>query len=173
MKYLVIGLSCAAVVFLLVSAFLSSEYEVERELVIPVEADVLYASIADLTTWPAWSAWNRDLDPVASWYFEGKSGAGNVMQWEGPELGKGRLEIVEASAPTQITYVLTMPDGSLSSRGSFELISEASATRVRWTQSGDLPGLRMRWVGLFFDDWLGSQFETSLKGLKDRHVDEV
>jgi uncharacterized protein YndB with AHSA1/START domain len=173
MKYLAIGLISATVVFLLVSAFLPKSYEVERELVIQAEIEVLYSSVADLTSWPAWSAWNRELDPEASWLFEGKAGLGHVMQWDGPELGKGRLEIVEAIAPTQLSYVLTMPDGSLASRGTFELQAQASATRVRWTQSGDLPGLRMRWVGLFFDDLLGQQFESSLRGLKDRHVDEV
>lgn len=173
MKYLAIGLISAALVFFLVSAFLPNEYEIERELVIPAEVEVLYDTIADLTTWPAWSAWNREIDPDASWLFEGKSGVGNVMQWDGPELGQGRLEIVAANSPKLVTYVLTMPDGSLASRGSFELVDEGSATRVRWIQSGDLPGLRMRWVGLFFDDWLGTQFEASLKGLKDCHVDEV
>ena len=34
MKYFLIGLLCAGVVFLLVSAFLPSDYEIERELVI-------------------------------------------------------------------------------------------------------------------------------------------
>jgi polyketide cyclase/dehydrase/lipid transport protein len=173
MKYLAIGLISAAVVFLLVSAFLPNEYEIERELVIPTEIEMLYDSVADLTSWPAWSAWNRELDPEATWLFEGEAGVGSVMQWDGLELGKGRLEIVEAVSPSQLTYVLTMPDGSLASRGTLALTAEGSATRVRWTQSGGLPGLRMRWVGLFFDDWLGTQFETSLQGLKDRHVDEV
>ena len=173
MKYLAIGLISAATVFLLVSAFLSNRYEVERELVIPAEVEALFDTVSDLTTWPMWSAWSRELDPEATWLLEGKAGVGNVMQWEGPELGKGRLEIVEADSPTRLTYVLTMPDGSLASRGSIELTAEASATRVKWTQSGDLPGLRMRWVGLFFDDWLGTQFETSLRGLKGRLVDEV
>jgi uncharacterized protein YndB with AHSA1/START domain len=172
MKFLAIGLISATAVFLLVSAFLSNEYLIERELVIPTDAEVLYDTIADLKTWPDWSAWNREIDPEASWLFEGEAGVGHVMQWDGSELGKGRLEIVEAVAPTRLTYVLTMPDGSLSSRGSLELTTEASATRVRWTQSGDLPGLRMRWVGLFFDDWLGTQFEASLRGLKGRLVDE-
>jgi len=173
MKYLAIGLISATVVFLLVSAFLPKDYEIERELVIPTEIEVLYDTIADLTSWPDWSAWNRKFDPDASWLFEGKSGTGNVMQWDGPELGKGRLEIVEAISPTQVTYVLTMPDGSLASRGTLELLDEVSATRVRWTQTGELTGLRMRWVGLFFDDWIGQQFETSLQGLKNRHVNEV
>jgi uncharacterized protein YndB with AHSA1/START domain len=173
MKYLAIGLISAAVVFLLVSAFLSHEYQVEREFVISSDAESLYETVADLSTWPDWSAWSRESDPEATWLFEGKAGVGQVMQWDGPELGKGRLEIVEAVAPTRLSYVLTMPDGSLASRGSLELTAEGEATRVRWTQGGDLPGLRMRWVGLFFDDWLGTQFETSLRGLKGRLVDEV
>ena len=101
MKYFLIGLLCAGVVFLLVSAFLPSDYEIERELVIAAEPSELFEAVADLRSWPDWSAWRRDADPEAEWTIEGEPGPGQVMQWSGPELGAGRLEWVAAEAPRE------------------------------------------------------------------------
>lgn len=173
MKVLAIGLISATLVFLLASAFLPKDYSVERELLIAAEIEELYATVEDLSSWPEWSAWSREADPEAEWLFTGKAGVGKVMQWDGPTLGKGRLEIVETTPPKKLVYILTMPDGSLSSRGVFTFEEQGAKTRVRWQQTGDLPGIRMRWVGLFFDGWLGDPFAQSLRGLKGRFVDEI
>ena len=173
MKYFLIGLLCAGVVFLLVSAFLPSDYEIERELVIAAEPSELFEAVADLRSWPDWSAWRRDADPEAEWTIEGEPGPGQVMQWSGPELGAGRLEWVAAEAPRELVYVISMPDGSLSARGTIRFEPVQDAVRVHSSQTGGLDGTRMKWAGLFFDGWIGKQFELSLQGLRDVVAGEV
>lgn len=168
MKHFLIGLCCASLVFLLVSVFLPSGYEVERELRIAAEPVELFAAAADLSTWSDWSAWSREFDPKATWQVDGDPGAGQVLQWGGPTLGKGRLELLKVEEPEELSYRISMPDGSMAATGQLRFHAEGSAVRVTWSQTGDLDGIRMKWVGLFFDGWIGDQFDLSLRGLRDR-----
>lgn len=173
MKYFLIGLCCASLVFLLVSAFLPGDYEVERELRIAAEPAELFAAAADLATWSDWSAWSRESDPDATWQVDGDPGVGQVLQWDGPTLGKGRLELLTVEEPTELSYRISMPDGSMAASGKLRFTADESAVRVTWSQSGGLDGIRMKWVGLFLDGWIGDQFDLSLRGLRDRVAGEV
>lgn len=173
MKYFVIGLCCATLVFLLFTAFLPGDYEIERDLRIAAEPAELYAAAADLGTWPDWSAWSREADPDATWQVDGEPGVGQVLQWDGPTLGKGRLELIAAEEPDSLSYRISMPDGSMAASGKLRFVADGAAVRVFWSQTGDLSGIRMKWVGLFLDGWIGDQFDLSLRGLRDHVAGEV
>lgn len=173
MKYFLIGLCCATLVFLLVSAFLPNDYEIERKIHIAAEPTELFAAASDLSTWPDWSAWSREVDPDAAWQIDGDPGVGQVMQWDGPVLGKGRLELIVLREPGEIVYRISMPDGSLAANGKLRFEPQGEGAQVLWSQTGSLEGIRMKWVGLFLDGWIGDQFDLSLRGLRDHIAGEV
>lgn len=174
MKSIGIALTCALVVFLLVSVFLPSDYTVERSLRIEASASEVYAEVADLARWQEWSAWGRSNDAAATWLVEGAAGLGQVAQWEGEQVGHGRLELVEAKDGEELVYVLSLPDGSQVSRGTLRFVPmEEDSVLVTWTQKGALKGLRTKWAGLFFDGWLGDQFDASLRGLRAQFVTDA
>ena len=94
MKKFGILLVILLVIFAIISAFLPSRYEVERERMVDASASEVFAVLSDLSTWPDWTAWNVERDPEAVFEYDGE-GEGSVMTWDGPALGLGRLELTE------------------------------------------------------------------------------
>lgn len=173
MKKFLIACGLGVAVFVLVGFLLPGRYEVERDTWIAASRAELFATVSELRTWPEWTPWSRERDPDASWEFAGE-GVGATMDWSGPEIGAGRLEILALEPPRLISYQVSFEDGSDASRGSL-LFEDAGdgGTRVTWRNSGALDGVMMRWFGLFLPGLMGAQFERGLDGLRARHDREV
>ncbi len=78
-------------------------YTVERSQTIDAPPARVYEQIADFHQWARWSPW-EDVDPALERTYSGAtSGTGAVYQWSGNrKAGQGRMEIVEASEPSQV-----------------------------------------------------------------------
>lgn len=172
MKKFILVIALVLVIFGIISAFLPSSYEVERERMVDASASEVFAVLTDLRTWPEWTAWNVERDPDAVFEYDGE-GEGAVMSWDGPALGLGRLELTQLEPDRSLSYHLSLQDGSAASEGQIRLEQSGSQTRVVWTQTGKLSNLQMRWFGLFLTGWLGSDFDTGLDGLEQHLAPEA
>lgn len=151
---------------------LPDRYHLERRREVHGTPSEVYGVLADLHTWPSWTVWSLELDPQGVFDFSGATaGRGAVMNWDGPVLKPGRLELSDCEAPRHLEYALELEHGRHTSRGAFELSETPGGTQVVWTNEGDLPGLA-KLLGPFLDDLVGSQLQRGLEGL-DRRLREA
>ena len=162
------------VLFLIVGFFLPREVHVERSLEISRPAAEIFALLNGYESFGAWSPW-IDRDPDALYQTSGpESGVGARMSWSGdPRLvGAGWQEIVESRPDTLIRTRLDFEQQG-AAESYFELLETASGVMVTWgfdtdlsADQGVLGGLLARYFGLFFDQWIGSDYEQGLARMK-------
>lgn len=154
---------------LLFAATRPDSFRVQRSTSIKAPAEKLFPLIADFHAWGAWSPWEK-LDPTMKRTHSGApSGKGAVYAWDGNnEVGAGRMEIAEVSAPSRLSIKL---DFSRPMEGhntaEFTLVPKGDASEVTWAMFGPNPYLS-KLIGLFLDmdKMIGKDFETGLANLK-------
>ena len=160
-----LGILTALVV---ISFFLPQQIKVERSIAIKAPAQKIYPLINDLQQFNTWSPWAQK-DPDTQYRMEGpKSGVGSKMFWtsDHPQVGSGNQQIIEN---IENEFVKTRLDFGAQgvANAYFYLSPEADSTRVIWGFTTDL-GLNPigRYMGLFFDSWIGADYEEGLANLK-------
>ena len=164
-------LLCVVLVVLLaaIGFVLPGAFTIENSITVAAKPGAIYATVADLRTWPEWTVWNREADPKVEWSWSGaSSGKGAIWSWKGDSLGTGTLTIDSGSPESGIAYTMTM-EGMNPVQGNILLTAQGDATLVRWSDKLDM-GMNpaWRWMGLIMKGVLGSQFEKNLKNLKAR-----
>ncbi len=165
---LVKALGAATVLFLVVVAvafLLPGDYRVERSTLVQAPIDVVRSRIADLSTWPQWSAWSRTGDPSCEFELQPSSGA---LEWQGDVHGHWRIAFAGGAPNERLEHELASYEGehAVRSRGTIDLVAQGGATRVTWTVEGHMPREPVqRLVGFLMDGALGPKFEQSLDGL--------
>jgi uncharacterized protein YndB with AHSA1/START domain len=156
-----------AVVFLAGAMLIDPRYRVERSTTINAPAAKIYPLIAEPRSWPKWTVWNK-RDPYMKMTFAGpESGRGAKWAWESASEGSGNMEFTADDPGKAITYALAFPEMGMKSGGQLTLTPEGNATRVRWTNEGDVGSNPMaRWFAPFLDRMMGPDFEAGLAGLK-------
>jgi hypothetical protein len=134
----------------------------------------VYELVSDFHQWPRWSPW-EELDPGMERAHAGAaSGTGAVYEWSGNrKAGAGRMEIVDAQAPTSgagsvdIALAFARPFRS-DNQTHFELRPDGDGTLVNWSMTGSRP-LLMRVLGFVFsmDKLVGRDFEKGLARLDE------
>lgn len=160
--------------FISVGYFLPSEVHVERSISIDRPAPTVFAMLNGWHTFNTWSPWAAQ-DPSATYTLSGPAtGVGARMEWIGdPRLsGKGAQEII-ASDPYRLVRFRLNFDQEGEAIAYFALEELVSGTRVTWGFDTDLTegqsflsGIAARYFGLFFDRWIGADFEKGLANLK-------
>ena len=144
-------------------------FRVERSVTINAPAEQIYPLIEDFQEWPKWSPF-ENLDPQMQKTFSGaERGLGAVYAWDGnSQAGKGRIEIIEASAPSKLGMTLAFERPfECSNQVLFTLEPAGDGTKVTWAMHG--PNLFMgKVMQVLFntDAMVGSQFESGLAKLK-------
>jgi uncharacterized protein YndB with AHSA1/START domain len=143
------------VVVLLIAALLiyaatrPDSFRIQRSTTIKAPPEKIFPLINDFEGWRAWSPW-ENLDPALKRSYSGpKSGKGAVYAWEGNnDVGHGRMEIDESSAPSRIVIKLDFLKP-------FEAHNIAEYTLAKL-------------LGVFcsMDSMVGSKFEEGLANLK-------
>lgn len=111
-KKLVLALSVVLVVFVVVGFFLPSAWRVERSIGINAAPEVIYEEVANLHNWLKWSPWTGEQDKTLVYTYSGALvGATAKQSWTSKDMGKGWLEIHEASPEKGITYTLYIDMG--------------------------------------------------------------
>jgi uncharacterized protein YndB with AHSA1/START domain len=144
---------------------MTDTYTVVRTATIRAPAETVYSHIVDFRRWRAWSPWD-DLDPNMQRIYAGAdSGVGATYAWSGNRrAGEGRMEIVEATEPSQVVIALEfLKPFKSSSTTTFDLTPADDGTEVAWTMSGPKT-LMTKIIGVFrsMDKMVGPDFEKGL-----------
>ena len=167
LKRVIIGLVTLIVLVMVIGFLLPRQVHVERSIVINAPQAQLFEALNSFKRFNEFSPWAA-LDPNTQYSYEGpETGVGARMSWvsSDPELGSGTNEIVESKAPDLIRTKLDF--GGQLAEATFTFAPADGATRVTWGFDGDLGNNPiMRFVGLMFDKWIGSDYEKGLARMK-------
>jgi uncharacterized protein YndB with AHSA1/START domain len=163
------------VVVLLIAALLiyaatrPDSFRIQRSTTIKAPPEKIFPLINDFEGWRTWSPW-ENLDPALKRSYSGpKSGKGAVYAWEGNnDVGHGRMEIDESSAPSRIVIKLDfLKPFEAHNIAEYTLAKQGDATNVTWAMHGPSPYLA-KLLGVFcsMDSMVGSKFEEGLANLK-------
>jgi len=162
-KLAALGLVALAGAVLAIAATRPDVFRVQRGASIQAPAERIYPLIADFGRWSEWSPYEKK-DPGMK-----RSIQGPVYAWEGNgEVGAGRMEIVEAAAPSKVRIKLDFSKPfEAHNTVEFSLERKGDATSVTWDMQGPAPFIS-RVIGLFLDmdAMVGKDFEAGLANLK-------
>ena len=170
MKVVRIILLSLAVLFgllFVIGFFLPSSYHVERSTRIKAPPEKIYALISDPRQWTKWTVWN-ERDPAMKITYSGPpSGQGAKWAWESKSEGEGSMEFTRAEPNKAIGYTLEFHEFGMKSSGALELAPAGGATRVTWTNRGDVGGNPLKhYFAAMMDRMVGPDFEKGLSNLK-------
>ena len=167
---IILGVAAVLVVLILIFAAAQPDtFVVQRKAVMKAPAKKIFAYFNDFKTWNKWSPWEK-IDPAMKKAYSGKAkGVGSVYAWEGnKQIGQGRMEIIEASAPTQLNIKLDFfKPFEAHNLTTFTLEPSGKSTEVSWTMRGPSKFM-MKVMHLFMnmDKMVGKDFEKGLAQLK-------
>ena len=168
-KYIGIAVVVVIAAVLALAATRPDTFRVERSTTIKAPPEKVYALIDDFHQWQQWSPWER-LDPAMKRQHGGAAkGKGALYGWEGnKEVGKGQMEITEATPPSRVVIKLDfLAPFEAHNTAEFVLAPQGDATTVTWAMSG--PNLFIGKVMSLFasmDSLVGKDFERGLANLK-------
>jgi uncharacterized protein YndB with AHSA1/START domain len=163
-----LGGLAALVLGLVVTAFLlPRHYRVERSVVINAPAASVFPRAADMREWKNWTVWHERDPNIKNDFSPAQGIIGAWSAWESKKEGNGKATLTVVEPNARLVYQLEFPDLGLVSTGTFVFAAEGAATRVTWSDEGDL-GLNPlnRWFGLFLDKLVGADFAAGLANLK-------
>jgi uncharacterized protein YndB with AHSA1/START domain len=165
-KWILVVAGVLVVVFFAGAMLMPSAYRVERVVVINAPAEKVYRLVATPREWPKWGIWfERERDMKVE-FMGAESGAGAKWKWASQE-GRGEMEFTRAEPGRVVEYVLAFPDMGMSSKGALTLTPNGEATRLSWTNEGDVGrNPMMRWFVPFLDGMIGKDYEAGMAKLK-------
>lgn len=162
---MVAGISAA----LLYASTKPDTFRVERSISIKAPADKIFAQINDFRRFNAWSPYEKKDPNMQRTYSETTHGKGAVYAWHGnKEIGKGRMEILESSAPGKVMIQLDFEEPfEAHNLVEFTMTPKGDTTDVTWAMHGPNPFFG-KVMHLFFDmdGMVGKDFEAGLATLK-------
>jgi effector-binding domain-containing protein len=164
----------AILIFVILGVFLPHDVHVERHITIQRPAVTVFTVLNSYHYFMSWSPW-AGRDPAAVTQISGpQRGVGAKMSWRGnPRLvGSGWQEIIE-SRPNSLLRMHLEFDQQGAAESYFGIEPSASGVRVTWGFDADLRegqsilgGFLAGYFALFFDHWIGADYERGLAGLK-------
>jgi uncharacterized membrane protein len=93
---ILLGVVAVIIIFSVLVMRQPDSYRVERSIGIEAPAERVYAHIADLKQWPAWSPWAQRDPNMEMEFSEVTTGVGAWSAWDSESEGRGRQTISEA-----------------------------------------------------------------------------
>jgi hypothetical protein len=162
------GVGVVVVAILGFAASRPRRFRVERSVTIGSPLATIAALIDDFHNWPAWAAGEKP-DPTATRaYGETARGVGAVCDWDSRGgAGKGRMEIVEASAQHVRVKVNWQRPFVASNINEFVFAPRGESTLVTWTLDGEnIYLLKVMTIFVGADRLMGRHLEHGLASLK-------
>jgi uncharacterized protein YndB with AHSA1/START domain len=162
-------LAIAIAVVLSLAAIRPDTFAVQRSTTVKAPPEKIFPLINDFHQWGSWSPYEH-RDPAMKRTFSGaESGKGAVYAWEGDKnVGSGRMEMLEVSAPTRILIKLDFfSPFEAHNTAEFTMLPQGDATNVGWRMHGPAPFMaRIMHLFINIDKMVGKDFETGLANLK-------
>lgn len=163
----VIVVAVAAV--LIYAATRPDAFRVQRTATINAPPDKIFPFVNELKRWAAWSPYEA-RDPAMKRTYSGpESGKGAVYEWDGNNnVGKGRMEILEALPPgkilIQLDFIKPFEGHNIAE---FAMEPKGDQTIVTWAMYGPSPYMS-KLIGTFInmDEMIGKDFAAGLANLK-------
>jgi uncharacterized protein YndB with AHSA1/START domain len=159
----------AVVVVLVLAARKPDHFRVQRSASIAAPPERIFPLINDFHRWGRWSPYEHK-DPDMKRTFSGAvSGRGSIYEWAGnSNVGSGRMEIVESSAPSRIAIQLDfLKPFEGHNIATFTMEPAGGTTNVTWVMDGPTPLIgKIMHVFLNMDRMVGTDFEAGLANLK-------
>ncbi|NDV61853.1 SRPBCC family protein [Puniceicoccales bacterium CK1056] len=171
-KWLIALVALLLGLFVLITFFLPTEYEIERSTEINTPAELVFSQVVDLVAWQEWNPWN-EMDPdMLIEYGELSAGPGASYTWQSDVAGDGAMKIIKVEGMEHVRFELLFEgyedNPSYSSLFISEGSSEGSST-VRWTFEGNVgDSFFGRWMSVMIDKFVGPSYEKGLQSLKER-----
>ena len=164
-----IVLVVAVAIILILAATKPESFSVQRVITVQAPPERIFPFINDFHQWGSWSPYENKDPAMKRSYSGAASGTSAVYAWEGNKnVGSGRMEILDASAPSKIVIKLdffTPFEGH--NTAEFTMLPQGDATNVTWLMHGPLPFMgKIMHVFINMDRMVGKDFEIGLANLK-------
>jgi uncharacterized protein YndB with AHSA1/START domain len=164
-----IVLALAIAIVLIIAATKPDTFRIERSATINAPAEKIFAVLSDFRQWTGWSPWEHKDPALKRDYGGAERGKGAIYGWEGNKnVGSGRMEILEASAPSKLRIKLDfLKPFEAHNTAEFTMLPQGNATNVHWVMQGPATFMsKVMQVFISFDKMVGKDFETGLSNLK-------
>jgi hypothetical protein len=167
----VIGLiiAVALVVVLAIAATRPDTFRVARSTSIKAPPEAIFPLIDDFRNWSTWSPYETKDPNMKRSFGAITKGKGAEYTWEGDRnVGSGRMEITESSAPSKLALDLHMLTPIKADNAvEFTLAPQGDATDVTWAMNGRVPYFaKILHMVVDMDRMVGRDFEAGLAKLK-------
>jgi uncharacterized protein YndB with AHSA1/START domain len=164
-----IVLAIAIAIVLILAARKPDTFSVRRATTVKAPPEKIFPLINDFHQWGTWSPYENKDPAMKRSYSGAESGKGAVYAWDGNKnVGPGRMEILDTSAPTKIVIKLdffTPFEGH--NTAEFTMLPQGDATNVTWLMHGPAPFMaKIMHVFMNIDRMVGKDFEIGLANLK-------
>ncbi|MFO1091196.1 MAG: SRPBCC family protein [Hyphomicrobiales bacterium] len=166
-KWLTIAIPLLFAVFVGGAYVLPADVNVRRAVTIEAPPDKVFPYLNDLKAFTTWSPWST-YDPKTVVTYDGPvQGVGQTMTWssDNPNVGKGTQTIVESDPDKRVVSNLDFGDMG-KAKAFFDLAPEGQGTKVTWGLDTTMNSPFERWLGLWLDNAIGSEYDRGLKRLK-------
>ena len=159
----------AVAIILILAATKPDSFSIQRVITVQAPPQRIFPLINDFHQWGSWSPYENKDPAMKRSYSGAASGTGAVYAWEGNKnVGSGRMEILDASAPSRIVIKLdffTPFEGH--NTAEFTMLPQGDATNITWLMHGPLPFMgKIMHVFINMDNMIGKDFEAGLANLK-------
>jgi uncharacterized protein YndB with AHSA1/START domain len=159
-----------AIAAILVQAAMKPDtFRVERTASIKAPPEKIFPLISDFDNWGAWSPYEKKDPNMKRTRSGAANGKGAVYAWDGDKnVGKGRMEIAEASPPSKVSLKLDFERPfEAHNIVNFTMEPKGDATSVTWAMQGPVPYMaKIAHVIFNMDRMVGRDFEAGLANLK-------
>src|SRR6266566_4653119 len=160
-----IVLVVAIAIILILAATKPDRFSFQRATTVKAPPERIFLLINDFHQWGTWSPY-ENKDPAMKRTFSGAaSGNGAVYAWDGNNnVGSGRMEILDASAPSKIVIKLDFfKPFEGHNTAEFTMLPQGDATTLTWRMHGPAPFMsRLMQVFMNLDRMIGKDFEVGL-----------
>jgi len=164
-----IAVAIAIAIVLILAATKPDTFSVRRVTMVSAPPEKIFPLINDFHQWGTWSPW-EDKDPAMKRTYSGAgTGKGAVYAWDGNKnVGTGRMEILEVSAPSKIVIKLDFfKPFEAHNTAEFTMLPQGDATSLTWLMHGPAPFMsKVMQVFMNMDKMIGKDFEAGLAKLK-------
>ena len=163
------------VLFVGTAFLLPARVHVERSIEVQRPVSTVFSMVNGFESYAAWSPW-LVRDPAMQYRVSGPdTGTGARLEWQGDprQVGSGWQEITY-SEPYRLVKTDVQLEHQPLAQTYFHVERIAGGSRLTWGFDSDLTtghgltaGILVRWFGLFFDRWVGTDYEEGLRRLKN------
>jgi hypothetical protein len=150
-----------------IAATKPDEFRVVRSASIKASPDKLFGLINNLRHFNTWNPYEKK-DPGKGVYSGAAEGKSAAYAWDSTQLGQGRMEIVDTTAPTKVSMKLDfVKPFEAHNVVEFTIQRKGEATEVTWDMRGPTPFFgKVLHVFINMDSMVGKDFENGLADLK-------